>query len=218
VPAPRVVLDNDSRDATLVSRHGIVVSTWTRERNSGHERPKGSSCSIRLHAYALRRRARRGVTFAAAVLGSDDFLGVPVPRGDSDGRAREEPLAPRRRVRALLIYDGERSYRLHRGVPPIFAELIGRCCAPDVVPSRAGAWNEIWSRRFPFAEAARAASLQPSSSGTPPPMRARSSWRTFSGLNFAALSRIVASTCSAAGGSPWIHFSGLIRATTNDRR
>ena len=49
---------------------------------------------------------------------------------------------------------------------------------------------------------------------TPPPDEARSSCLILSALNFAARSRMVFSTSSSGGGSPWIQRSGLMRATT----
>src|SRR5437660_11784677 len=56
-----------------------------------------------------------------------------------------------------------------------------------------------------------------SSSGGPA-APARSCGLIFSTLNLAARSRIVLSTSSSGGGSPLIQRSGLMRATTNERR
>jgi hypothetical protein len=59
--------------------------------------------------------------------------------------------------------------------------------------------------------------VYPCSSGGPA-APARSCGRTLSTLNFAARSCITLNTSARGGGSPLIHRSGLIRATTKERK
>src|SRR5262249_11902433 len=75
---------------------------------------------------------------------------------------------------------------------------------------------ERWS--CPRPECVQGPTATHSSSAAPPNAPNRSCCLTFSVLNRAARSRIVSSTFSGSGSSPLIQRSGLIRATTNDRR
>ena len=87
-------------------------------------------------------------------------------------------------------------------------------------PIGKSAMTEVPFQFYPKSEAGLThlnPSLQASSSGDPP-VPARSCGLIFSTLNFAARSRIVLSTSSSGGGSPLIQRSGLMRATTNERR
>ena len=84
-----------------------------------------------------------------------------------------------------------------------------RCAAPSSPRRR----RSDRPRAVPPADVA-----SPASSSGAPPERARSSCFTLSTLNFAARCDICAMTLAADGRSPLIQRSGLMRATTNERR